>query len=242
MLHTISFHASLLGRELDENIKATNAHVLIYGAVEVHSFGEKGCIASNETIGVETGMTKGTVAKCLSQIAKARWVEVALKNGRRMGIVPLLTIQPPLPPSKPPFTTQSTPLYHPVNRDNNIDKSLDNSILTDSNESAQVAEIINQFALKIDPKNKQNYGRIPQRDACKFLIKNYGYSETLEMIENISKIKTMLHPASLATTPFELKEKWQKILSEVAHKISIKKQQEFYQNKDEKRNHKTLII
>jgi len=125
MLHTISFHASLLGRQLDEKIKSTNAHVLIYGAIEVHAMGNMGCIASNELIGKETGMTKNTVAKCISQIAKAGWVSVKLnKTNHRLSITPLLEIQaPPLPHGKPPFTGEKTPLYHTVNIDNILDNN-----------------------------------------------------------------------------------------------------------------------
>ena len=257
MLHTISFHASLLGRELDQNTKSTNAHVLLYGAIEVHTLGEKGCIASNALLAKETGLTPNTVAKCLSQMNHGGWIEITSKGQKhsyRDKIIPLLeiiapksyhTVKPVLPDSKTSLTVEYNQSYRTVNRDNSIDN---NEVTVESSVSSetttkQVNEIINQFSLKIDPKNKSYYGREPQREACRFLIEQYGYDETINMIDDLSKVKNIIHPAVLATTPIELRDKWVRILSEVAHKISTKKQQEFYQQKDDNRSKpKTIII
>lgn len=214
MLHTISFHASLLGRQLDEKVKSTNAHVLIYGAVEVHSFGEKGCIASNETIGTETGMTKNTVAKCLSQMAKAGWIEVYIRNGKRISITPLLVIQPPLPHGKPPFTVEKTPLYHMVNIDNSIDKieiTVEN--IEKPKNTDEVPLIIKAFE-EIDPKNKTYYGHKGQRSACTFLIKEYGLDSTIEAIEFLKGIysrEVLPEYFPSINSPYDLKEKWTKV-------------------------------
>lgn len=92
MLHTIPFHASLLGKDIGE-MKATHGHVLVYGAIEVHSFGPKGCIASNRTLASEVGLTDRSVANIISQIAKAGWVKVVLSDKRsRIKIEPNLEI------------------------------------------------------------------------------------------------------------------------------------------------------
>ena len=127
MLKSIPFYSSLLDREITKDIKAVHSHLLVYGAMEVHSFGKLGCIASNETIGQETGLTKGTVAKCMSQLNAGGWVKVTLNKGKRVSITPLLEIQPPLPAGKPPFTPESTPLYPQVNIDNILDNSIGNN-------------------------------------------------------------------------------------------------------------------
>lgn len=95
MLKNIPFYASLLGRELNEKIKSTNGHVLVYGAVEAHSFGSRGCVASNRLIAEETGMKESTVANIISVLAKAGWVRVTLTaNNHRTLIEPLMTISP----------------------------------------------------------------------------------------------------------------------------------------------------
>lgn len=115
MLKHIPFYSSLLGRTLDGK-KSTNSHVLTYGAIEAHSFGERGCIASNKTIASETGLTEGTVANALSAISKAGWVNVKLDNyNHRQLITPLLTIETPLVRSEPPITEGLTPPNPPIN-------------------------------------------------------------------------------------------------------------------------------
>ncbi len=129
MLKHIPFYASLMGAKLYDKDTATTSHVLVYGAIEAHSIGDKGCIASNKTIASETGLKESTTAKCISQLNKAGWVSVELDdNNHRKLIQPLLTIAPPLPTSKPPFTPQKTPLYSTVNIDNsNKNTVIDNS-------------------------------------------------------------------------------------------------------------------
>ena len=54
MLKHIPFYASLMGAKLYDKDTATTSHVLVYGAIEAHSMGDKGCIASNKTIANET--------------------------------------------------------------------------------------------------------------------------------------------------------------------------------------------
>lgn len=131
MLHTIPFHASLLNKELRNNKKTTNSHVLIYGAVEIHAIGDKGCIASNEHIAKETGLSKQTVANCISEISSIGWIKVNIKSGMRTSIEPLLTINTLTSQSNPPYSTEYTPLLPkvtPLTSGSNIDNILDNSI------------------------------------------------------------------------------------------------------------------
>lgn len=91
MLKHIPFYASLLERDLLKGKKSTFGHVLIYGAIEVHALGERGCIASNETIAKETGLKETSVATMLSQISKAGWVKIySTKQNKRIEIVPLI--------------------------------------------------------------------------------------------------------------------------------------------------------
>lgn len=95
MLKHIPFYGSLIGRDLGER-KATAGHILVYGAIEAHSFGPKGCIASNTTIAEETGMEDGSVRNIISRLAKAGWIDVVLNSKRqRVSIIPLLSIVSP---------------------------------------------------------------------------------------------------------------------------------------------------
>jgi len=109
MLKHIPFYASLLGRELADGTKTTTSYVLVYGAVEAHAIGERGCIASNATIAEETGLTRNSVATIISRLSKTGWLEIKLnKNNQRLSISPLMDINPPLTPIKPPFDVHQT--------------------------------------------------------------------------------------------------------------------------------------
>lgn len=165
MLKSIPFYASLLGWQLTDKIKATNSQVLIYGAIEVHAFGAKGCIASNELIASETGLKKSTVKNCLSQMVSAGWIEIIYKDETRQvrkKIIPRLQIiSPKIRPQEQevsfPHYTPVTGKLHPRHShgpiDNNRENILDNTLaeassaegkidnFSDSNPSTEVIDI-----------------------------------------------------------------------------------------------------
>lgn len=104
MLKNIPFYASLLDRELASGKRSTNSYVLVYGAIEAHSFGPKGCVASNRTIAKETGLKEGSVATIISLLAKSRWLKVNLDlNNHRTSVEPLMVIEPPSIGVEPPL-------------------------------------------------------------------------------------------------------------------------------------------
>lgn len=140
MLKHIPFYASLLGRPISNDKLATVSHVLVYGAIEAHSYGEKGCIASNETIAAETGLAVGTVKNVISELYKAVWLKVIYADETkqfRIVMEPLLTIEEPVKhkyrksndtPSSPNDGTvipQLHPRHSPMTRDNILDNSIE---------------------------------------------------------------------------------------------------------------------
>lgn len=143
MLKHIPFYASLLGRQMEDNKKATNGIVLVYGAVEVHDMGEFGCIASNDTIAKETGLTKGSVAVYLSLMNKSGWIQVNINQdtSQRISIIPLLTIEKPLTPVKPPFNSSLTPPLTPV-KHRYTSKDIDNNIVRKEKENKYTSDDI----------------------------------------------------------------------------------------------------
>lgn len=151
MLKHIPFYASLLGRQMKSGKKSNNGMVLVYGAIEVHAMGEKGCIASNGRIAQETGLSAGTVANYISELNKSGWIKVNTKtvNGGivRVNIEPLLTIKTPSSTSDtlhtsviPPSSGDDTPLHLGVNIDNNID----NNKKTTTNTDTLLKELLNK--------------------------------------------------------------------------------------------------
>ena len=82
----------------------------------------------------------------------------------------------------------------------------------------KTAVIIKTFAEKIDPQNKDFMDNSTQRKASQFLIDNYGFQETLDFIDFVSKnLKNIFNPPK---TPFELKKEWVRVVSEVGYKIN----------------------
>ena len=147
MLKNIPFYSSLLGKQIGKTT-TKHSHVLIYGAIEAHSMGEKGCIASNKTIALETGLGEGTVANRISELNQFGWIKVTLNDyNHRTSIVPLLELRVPSLPSEPPFTPELTPLHSQVN----IEYSNKNTVI-DNSTNVELAK-----AKKLDSK-KPEYG------------------------------------------------------------------------------------
>lgn len=134
MLKHIPFYASLLGRPLPAKAKAQRSHVLVYGAIEKHDDGPKGCIASNKTIAAETGYGVQTVANTISELAAAKWVEVVLgADNQRKSIRPLMTLtlesNPPYSGGEPPLTAEGN--IESIKGNSKVEPSAPGSVLVD---------------------------------------------------------------------------------------------------------------
>lgn len=172
MLRHIPFYATLLKRQLTEQIKATNSHVLVYGAVEAHSLGPKGCIASNKTLAEDTGLKESSVKTILSILAKAGWIEVNLdKNNHRKGIQPSMTINPPVNDHKPP---RQSPLTIEHSKENTV-REKDSGVILDT--FNQLKEIIDE------PGSRYLYAR---RDKLKARLKAYTPDELIQAANNLT--------------------------------------------------------
>lgn len=185
MLKHLPFYGSLVGKELYKEETAKTSHVLIYGAVEAHSMGSRGCIASNKTIAIETGLKESTVSKSLSQLNKAGWVNVVLdKNRNRKQIAPLLEV---LLPSKGGLTQEKGGSYSPVN----IEDSNKNTVL-DFPEGKKTPqsygdERINQIVDYWKETTKLPVTKVRnQRYAVATLLKTYSVDELKGLIDLVS--------------------------------------------------------
>ena len=196
MLKNIPFYSSLLGRPLTENKKATHSHVLTYGAIEAHSLGLKGCIASNKTIANEIGMAQKTVSNAISELRKAGWVKYDLDENNQRGVItPLLTISlpatPPLP-SVPPSTPAGSPLHSTGNIEYSRDYSLEVDKSTRASSRGYGNEEVNEaleywetvLGTPILAQMKAN------RFAASNLIKKHGLRGVKQLIDAIVKTKT----------------------------------------------------
>jgi len=78
------------------------------------------------------------------------------------------------------------------------------------------AEIIKALE-EVDPKNKTYYGNKTQREACDFLIQEYGLYQVLKRVSVLSKTNKIQYFPTI-TTPVQLKDKWVQLQDAVDRK------------------------
>lgn len=242
MLKHIPFYASLLGREITEKTKATNRHVLVYGAIEVHSTGKLGCIASNQTIAEETGLATRVVSLTISDLKKAGWVDFTLdQNFFRSPITPLLNISTPYTKNVPPPTLNNTP---PLHKKAHIDNNIGNSKVTPSKTASPIAlkatkvkstkpavvnfddpkvnDVIKCFEL-VDENYSVLYKRTTERKAVETLLSLHKYQSIADMLSKAVIYNKLPYVTSYDKiyTPTQLLRNWQKLKDKEAE-IAIK--------------------
>lgn len=83
-----------------------------------------------------------------------------------------------------------------------------------------IPEVIKAFEV-VDPKNKTYYGNKTQRQACQFLLDEYGFEEIKKRIEILPKTNGMAFFPNI-TTPCQLRDKWVQLDGQIArHKSDI---------------------
>lgn len=223
MLKSIPFYSSLLGKKINEKVNATHSHVLVYGAIEIHNFGKKGCIASNQTIADETGLTVNTVSKTISHLVEVGWIEVTWKGAKhssRDQIIPLLELAV-LPHSKTSLTPEYNQSYPPVKIDNSRGNSIDINV-SNVGVNEPIAQGKQEQLLKV----KAVYFEFDrrgmlmdmlwktksQREAAVLLYDNKGLEKigkALDFYLENKKVEFCPYVAS----PYELANKWDKLIT-----------------------------
>jgi phage replication O-like protein O len=77
-----------------------------------------------------------------------------------------------------------------------------------------IAEVIKAFEA-VDPKNKNYYKNKTQREACEFLIEQYGFQEVIMRVSFLRKAHAMDY-FPVITTPVQLRDKWVSLEKAVA--------------------------
>lgn len=91
--------------------------------------------------------------------------------------------------------------------------------------STQVSDVIKEMEM-VDPKNKNYYKNKTQREACEFLIEEYGYDVVIKIIQSLPMLKSKVPYFPSVTTPCELRDKWQKMKDAVDREKIKNKQTE----------------
>lgn len=82
-LESFNFYTNLIGVSLSDNLKAGLSHVVVFGSIVGHAKGPRGCIASNEHISEEVGLSEGRTANIISELNQAGWIKVNLNKLRQ---------------------------------------------------------------------------------------------------------------------------------------------------------------
>lgn len=162
-LHTIPFHASLFDIEVPQGMKVTNRHILLYGSIEVHSMGDLGCIASNKTFSMDTGLATIKISQYLLELKNMGWIDYSLGlDNKRSPIVPILKIVVPYHIKSDTLSLKKGhPLTKKVYRENIIDNIIEKNIDIPSQSSEKVKvslfelfeEFYNLYPKHVDKKN-----------------------------------------------------------------------------------------
>lgn len=205
MLKHVPFYSSLLDKKLNGK-KPKHSHVLVYGAIEAHSMGPKGCIASNTTIAKEVGLASDTVSNLIGELAKGGWVHVYLKeNGKRDSIMPLGSVVMPLDSGVMPL--DSGALYI----ENTEDYSEGVTVLkqpskkgTDlTHDSKDINSLIIYFHQKLCPAVAPVFSPYNRKaiDAMLSTVSPYGVKEVRDTIDKAEKLLSLpFAPAKLKVT------------------------------------------
>lgn len=116
----------------------------------------------------------------------------------------------------PKGAVQCTPtIYNENDKESNTSNAEHCTVEPDKGNGSLIPLVIKEMET-LDPKNKRFYGNKTQREACDFLITEYGLELVLQVIQAIPHLKAKLPYMPSVTTPVELRDKWVKIKDAVA--------------------------
>jgi nitrate reductase cytochrome c-type subunit len=214
-LHSVTFYPYLIGHKIGERnkgektveLKTTSSHALIYGAILAHDSGPHGCIASNEKIGEETGLSAQTVANCLVDMVKLGWIVVNLsEKKRRTSILPVIKMSVLKVPEdsrqregtyrqqEPSLPTAVTQYTASGNIDNILDIHINNIVEEPTAKSKKIDysnqdKIIHYFYSKIAPSTA--YGtRLSKgaRESATLMLQQYSESEVCSAVDKLLQL------------------------------------------------------
>jgi hypothetical protein len=98
-----------------------------------------------------------------------------------------------------------------IDSKSNTSETVSREEVPGENKPVDMIPLIIKEMESLDPKNKRFYGNTTQRDACKFLLEEYGFDLVVQVIHAIPSLKAKIAYMPSVTTPVELRDKWVKI-------------------------------
>jgi len=173
------------------------------------------CTASNETLAKMCKTTSRVVANSLTSLEKFGYIKRTYKDELRkvrIEILPLISFSRVSPTDDTVSPTGDTRVSPTDEQNKNIynKNSKQYSEPARKEVSPLIPSVIKEME-SIDPKNKSYYKNKSQREACQFLIDEYGYENVVKVIQSIPVLRARVPYLPSVTTPCELRDKWQKM-------------------------------
>jgi hypothetical protein len=220
------------------------ASKLIYGDICALSFKHGYCDAGNDYFAFIYGVDDKTISDWVNQLFLAGFVKRKLLKGYKRHLTPVIgkiTEKIILKDGGETATTESC--FLPQNESSKGDKiqqDTNTKIIQIENPPAEpigkddksfklnsdIKFLISKFE-SVDPVNKRHYGNKVQREACKFLLEEYGEIKIKTAISNIllaRERKETYFP--VISTPLDLVNKWQKLKDAIERLSTNAKQNE----------------
>ena len=102
-------------------------------------------------------------------------------------------------------------IYNKIDNKTNTSETESREEVPGENKPVDMIPLIIKEMESLDPKNKRFYGNTTQREACKFLLEEYGFDLVVQVIHAIPSLKAKIAYMPSVTTPVELRDKWVKI-------------------------------
>lgn len=175
---------------------------LLYGEISALCNKEGFCWASNAYFAKLYGKKQETISSWVSVLQKEGFIEIETDGKNRVIRM--------LPKNRKDASEKSEGYASEKSEDNNT-----SSNTTKNRKGAKApftalgAEIIDAFT-KVDPKNKRFYGHKVQREACDFLIAEYGFEKVLGTVASLPMTNKLPYFPKIYT-PKQLENDWHRL-------------------------------
>lgn len=223
-LESFNFYTSLIGVKLNDTLRAGLSHVVVFGSITGHAKGPRGCIASNEHISEEVGLSEGRTANIISELNQAGWIRVNLNELRqRTSIDVMIGLHLN---GNPVSQNSETPFHGNVNIDNSKEITVVDKEYKEKNKLAKIEKSPEE--LELYQYWNEAFGfkakyTAAERRAIKKLLAQYP----------LDRIKVCIQFAALGrgeqycpviTSFAKLEDKWHNMEAHIARKVGQQNQ------------------
>lgn len=195
---------------------------LLYSEITALSNKEGFCWATNSYFAKLYNVSNKSISNWIAQLIEYGYIssEITYKENSKQVNSRYLSLNSTPSPRKGAYPMEEnfhTPMEEKVKDNTTSNNNKENTsnaghctVEPDKGNGSLIPLVIKEMET-LDPKNKRFYGNKTQREACDFLITEYGLELVLQVIQAIPHLKAKLPYMPSVTTPVELRDKWVKI-------------------------------